>query len=100
MVNIVEFVQESSLSPSQWIGLTSEGKGVYIRYRWNTLTVRVGNQPVKGDIIYKKEHSQNNLTTNELIQILSSVENINISKENHISLANISKELTEIRNEM
>ncbi len=100
MIKIIEFAQESHLSPAQWIGLTSEGKGVYIRYRWNKLTVRVGDNPVSGNVVYEKNHNNHNLTTNELIEILSKSDSININKKYNVSLQNMSEKLKYIRNKM
>ena len=40
--NIVSLKQTSDACPSQWEGVTDEGKTVYIRYRFGGLTVQVG----------------------------------------------------------
>jgi hypothetical protein len=38
--------QTCSACPSQWDGETSDGKVVYIRFRWGRLTAMVGNDVV------------------------------------------------------
>lgn len=46
---VVELKQTCSACPSQWEGSTDDGRCVYIRYRWGTLEVGIGE--TKGDAI-------------------------------------------------
>lgn len=38
-------VQTCDACPSQWDAILDDGRGVYIRYRWGTLSVMVSNNP-------------------------------------------------------
>jgi len=40
--HVVWLVQTSTASPSQWEGKTSNGLGVYIRYRHHGLYIKIG----------------------------------------------------------
>lgn len=45
---IVSLVETCGGCPSQWDGRTSDGRYVYIRYRWGYLSVSVANVEVFG----------------------------------------------------
>lgn len=43
MIRITELTRTCEACPSQWEGRTADGDYVYIRYRWGTLSVGIGN---------------------------------------------------------
>lgn len=43
-MNVVSLRRTCTACPSAWEGITDTGCQVYIRYRWGTLTVRVGKE--------------------------------------------------------
>lgn len=62
--------QTLSACPSQWeCGLTTDGRKVYIRYRWGILTVRIENgSDIR--IIKDEEGWDGMMTTDELLEFL------------------------------
>ena len=42
MVRVSNLIQTCSKSPTQWEGRTSDGRLVYVRYRWGWLTNGIG----------------------------------------------------------
>lgn len=43
MVRVSSLTQTCIKSPSQWEGRTSDGRQIYVRYRWGQLTIGIGN---------------------------------------------------------
>jgi len=55
-MNIIKLIETCSACPTQYEGLTDNGKIVYIRYRWGCLTVGVGEtlkEALVNTILYK-----------------------------------------------
>lgn len=52
-------IQTCGACPSQWDGITNDGRGVYVRYRWGFLSVRVAKtvdgDAVAGDQLYGEQ---------------------------------------------
>ena len=48
-MKIEKLIQTCSASPSQWEGITEDGKPVYIHYGWGHLSVCIG--PKGGDVM-------------------------------------------------
>jgi hypothetical protein len=46
MFNVTAITQTCWACPSQWEGKLDDGRGVYIRYRWGSLTVQIGHLPM------------------------------------------------------
>ena len=44
-LEVVSLHQTCWACPSQWEGRLADGRGLYIRYRWSTLTVSAGSGP-------------------------------------------------------
>jgi hypothetical protein len=42
MVRVSKLTQTCTKSPTQWEGRTSDGRQVYVRYRWGWLTIGIG----------------------------------------------------------
>jgi hypothetical protein len=42
IIRVVSIEQTCSACPTQWEGLTSDGRVVYVRYRWGWLSIGVG----------------------------------------------------------
>jgi len=47
MVNVIKITQTCLACPSQWEGVTDDGKMIYIRYRYGGLSVRISQQATK-----------------------------------------------------
>ena len=64
--NIVWLKQTCIACPSQWEGKLSDGRMVYIRYRWGHLSIRISEKPtddimeaVDGKLLLEKDVSEN-----------------------------------------
>lgn len=50
MIHVIAIVRTCKTCPSQWSGLTQDGKWVYVRYRWGHLEIIVDDMdPIDGD---------------------------------------------------
>jgi len=101
MVKIIEYVQVSNFAPTQWMGITESDEGVYIRYRNNKLIIKIGENPVKGEIVYEQTHNLEGnhsgiMSTLELYQILSDDADIELKMENETRKTDLSPKLDEI----
>jgi len=61
MIKVKEIIQTCPACPSQWEGVTDDGRPIYIRYRWGSLSVSIGEKggdvtsAVRGEVILGKE---------------------------------------------
>jgi hypothetical protein len=44
MTKVKSITKTCDCCPTQWEGITEDDKGIYIRYRWGYLSVRVGRK--------------------------------------------------------
>lgn len=59
MFRVAELAQTCLASPSQWEGRTEDDRPFYVRYRWGTLTVQLGEpgtaDAVEGELLFKAD---------------------------------------------
>jgi len=69
MIKVVELTQTCSACPSQWSGVTEDGRDIYVRYRWGHLWISWG---VTGDMILSRDIGESAwdglLTYEELVE--------------------------------
>jgi hypothetical protein len=46
---LTQIVRTSFACPSQWEAKTSDGHGVYVRFRWGILSIEVSDEPTEKD---------------------------------------------------
>jgi hypothetical protein len=67
-MRIINLVQTCPACPSQWDAQTEDGQYVYIRYRWDTLTVSIDEQPyLHKDAVYD-DPLRGVMSTEEMLQ--------------------------------
>lgn len=44
MIEIINLIKTCPACPAQWEGTTSDGRMIYIRYRWSFLSVRISEK--------------------------------------------------------
>jgi len=60
-IKVVKLKNTCEVCPSQWEGVTDNNEPIYIRFRWNILSVRIGKKgvdiedAVRGQIIFSKD---------------------------------------------
>jgi len=91
MLKAKTLIKTCSFAPSQWEGITENGKSFYIRYRWDQLTLRVSkaktsdiNKAVLGDIIFEKNINNENfevLDIKEIREYLSGIIDLSIDEQ-------------------
>jgi len=57
LITVSHIERTCEASPSQWEGKTNDGQWVYVRYRWGSLTVSIGDtasNAVSGKVIFRK----------------------------------------------
>lgn len=42
-IKVVKIVNTCTACPSQWDGLTDDNRQIYVRYRWGSLDIRIGD---------------------------------------------------------
>lgn len=67
MINISKYFKVSSFAPTQWVGITDDNQGIYIRYRNENLKLTIGDPPVENNsesrvIVHKKVDSNDSHT--------------------------------------
>jgi hypothetical protein len=50
MIRVIEIRNTCGACPSQWEGRLSDGRFIYVRYRWGYLSIRVGSPDVRAAI--------------------------------------------------
>jgi len=61
MIKVTSIEQTSGACPSQWEGVTEDGRPIYVRYRWGCLSIRLGEKDgniwdaVNGEEIIREE---------------------------------------------
>jgi hypothetical protein len=43
MITVTTLVQTCNACPTQWEGATTDGRTIYVRFRWGYLTIGLGN---------------------------------------------------------
>lgn len=51
---VIELAQTCASNPSQWEGVLADGRRLYVRYRWSTLTVQITNSDNDWVTIYQR----------------------------------------------
>jgi len=44
VIKVTSITQTSGACPSQWEGITEDGRPIYVRYRWGYLSIRLGGK--------------------------------------------------------
>jgi hypothetical protein len=65
-ITLKDLTQTCSACPSQWDGMTTDGRSVYIRYRFGYLSVDISDEEVYGD--YYGDSMDGFMTTNEMLE--------------------------------
>jgi hypothetical protein len=76
---VVKITNTCEGCPSQWEGTLSDGRMIYVRYRWGFLSVRVSDQPtqhvsdaVGGNVIFEEPYGDDLsgvMSFTELVQL-------------------------------
>lgn len=56
-VKVVKLVQTCRACPSQWNAWLSDGRMIYVRYRWGTLSITISDRPTE-DVNLLFEHGE------------------------------------------
>jgi hypothetical protein len=91
MLKAKTLIKTCIFAPSQWEGITENGKSFYIRYRWGQLTLRVSknetsdiDKAVLGDIIFEKNINNENIDVlgiKEIREYLSGIIDLSIDEQ-------------------
>ena len=80
MIKVKSITNTCSMCPSQWEGITLDGKKVYVRYRWGYLRVEVDDNQIygkqlKNDSPSTEEHWQDLLEAGYSPETVESMKN-------------------------
>ncbi len=74
LINVRKIMKTCDVCPSQWEGITTDNRQIYIRYRWDVFSVNLGKKndmshfaAVNGrEILYFEDYKDNWMTYDEL----------------------------------